>query len=57
MLTSDYDKHICEKYRTKNKDNELQCKDCPLMIDYKRVICKAVAHYDKTVKKWVSDYE
>ena len=56
MLTSDYDKHICDKYRTTIENNKsLQCRNCPLMIDYEEGLCKAIAHYDKTRGKWVLD--
>lgn len=57
MLTSDYDKYICEKYGAgaREKTGKPNCKRCPLMHDEKRLICKATAHYDKKRKEWVID--
>jgi hypothetical protein len=57
MLTSDYDKYICNKYGigARAETGKVNCKQCPLLIDAKELICKATAHYDERRGKWIKD--
>ena len=57
MLTSDYDKYICEKYSKKDEQGYVHCDKCPLLIDGYELMCKANAHYDKKRKEWMFDDE
>lgn len=55
MLTNDREKRICAKYSAYDEDGYVHCRECPLSkSDLK---CKAIAHYDRKTKVWVSDGE
>ena len=48
MKLSDKEKKICKKYRKKDDTGHVHCSSCPLAVDTKRALCKAVL----TKKEW-----
>ena len=55
MFTNDREKRICAKYRAADKNGYVHCNECPLVRRY--LICKAIAHYDRHTREWVTDKE
>lgn len=56
MLTKRQEK-ICKKYKARDEDGLVHCKECPLVIDHYAHICRAFMHYDRSKREWVPDDE
>ena len=59
-LTSEREKLICERYRARQADGKVHCKECPLNdehygVDMPPMTCKAIMHYDRHKREWVED--
>ncbi len=59
-LTNEREKRICERYRSRQADGKVRCKECPLNdehygVDMLPMTCKAIMHYDRHRKEWVED--
>lgn len=50
MKLTDKEEKICKKYRKKDKTGHVHCSECPLAVDTRRALCKAVL----TKKEWKS---
>ena len=43
------EKQVCKKYSTRDDNGFVHCKECPLVVDVDRFICKAtLRYYNKT---------
>ena len=40
-MLSDKDKKICEKYSARDKNGFVHCRDCPLVVNKAKCLCKA----------------
>jgi len=59
-LTSEREKRICERYRARQADGKVRCRECPLNdehygVDMPPMTCKAIMHYDRHRREWVED--
>jgi hypothetical protein len=54
MLT-EKQKKICEKYRARDEEGLVHCKECPLAIDHCAHTCRSFMHYDRHKREWVED--
>lgn len=59
-LTNEREKRICEKYRAKQADGKVRCRERPLndahyRVDMPPMTCKAIMHYDWHRREWVDD--
>lgn len=58
MITTDREKAICEKYSAYDKNNRVNCNECPLskgnptQYDFR---CKANGHYNRHTRAWEYD--
>ena len=56
MLTSRQQK-ICDRYSRIGSNGKARCDECPLVIDSKALLCKAVATYDRNTGEYILDDE
>lgn len=58
MLTSKYEKRVCDKYSAYDETGHVHCNECPLhkgnpnAYDFR---CKANSHYDRRTGEWEYD--
>ena len=58
MLKNNFERRICDKYSTLDKENNVHCKECPLNLTMElrgEIACKATHHYCKELEEWVPD--
>ena len=58
MLKNNFERRLCDKYGTIDKDNKVHCRECPLNLTAElqgEIACKATHHYDRKLKEWVPD--
>lgn len=59
MLKSKRDFDTCAKYSRYDSNGKVRCHECPLTRfdpdEPDMILCKAIAHYDRKLKRWVYD--